>query len=80
MLIGTSVATTTLSFAALSAAEAETPGTVLVIAGVSVASKPAIFDDKVPLGVVYPYSERAGVQKELSFWRSVRPLNGLTVP
>jgi hypothetical protein len=36
-------------------------------------------DDKGPLWIIYPYSEHAGLQKDLYFSRSVWQLNRLTV-
>jgi hypothetical protein len=50
-----------------------------VIIAYAVNGKPLPRDDKGPLWVIYPYSEHAGLQKDLYFSRSVWQLNRLTV-
>jgi hypothetical protein len=50
-----------------------------VIIAYAVDGKPLPADNKGPLWIIYPYSEHAGLQKDIYFSRSVWQLNRLTV-
>lgn len=50
-----------------------------VIIAYAMNGRPLPDDDKGPLWIIYPYSEHAGLQKDIYFSRSVWQLNRLTV-